>query len=32
MGDLTNQRPTTLAACLVATAVSVLNIVLTLRG
>ncbi|MFC0628919.1 Nramp family divalent metal transporter [Kribbella deserti] len=35
MGDLTNRWPTTLAACLVATAVSVLNvvlIVLTLRG
>jgi manganese transport protein len=35
MGQLVNRRPTTLAACLVATAVSALNvilIVLTLRG
>jgi manganese transport protein len=35
MGELVNRRPTTLAACLVATAVSALNvilIVLTLRG
>jgi manganese transport protein len=35
MGDLVNRRATTLAACLVATAVSALNvvlIVLTLRG